>query len=96
MRSGRYNNYWVLGAVEKFHISTNDELRELSFNGESVLFDKGILDWTNYELLNLADIRYRGHLLLSKGERNTNLFIQQLTRTHTNRRYLGMVFRFKS
>jgi len=68
MRSGRYNNYWVLGAVEKFHISTNDELRELSFNGESVLFDKGILDWTNYELLNLADIRYRGHLLLSKGE----------------------------
>jgi hypothetical protein len=50
MRSGRYNNYWVLGAVEKFHISTNDELRELSFNGESVLFDKGILDWTNYEI----------------------------------------------
>ncbi|WP_167248054.1 carboxypeptidase regulatory-like domain-containing protein [Acinetobacter sp. Tr-809] len=68
MRSGRYNNYWVLGAVEKFQISTNDELRELSFNGESVLFDKGILDWTNYELLNLTDIRYRGHLLLSKGE----------------------------
>lgn len=68
MRSGRYNNYWVLGAVEKFQISTNDELRELSFNGESVLFDKGILDWTNYELLNLTDIRYRGHLLLTKGE----------------------------
>ncbi|MBC9229256.1 carboxypeptidase regulatory-like domain-containing protein [bacterium SPL81] len=68
MRSGRYNNYWVLGAVEKFQISTNDELRELSFNGESVLFDKGILDWTNYELLNLTDIRYRGHLLLSNAE----------------------------
>ncbi|UNW08791.1 carboxypeptidase regulatory-like domain-containing protein [Acinetobacter indicus] len=68
MRSGLYNNYWVLGAVEKFAISTNDEIRELSFNGESVLFDKGILDWTNYELLNLADIRYRGHILLSKRE----------------------------
>lgn len=66
MRSGLYNNYWVLGAVEKFAVSTNDEIRELSFNGESVLFDKGILDWTNYELLNLADIRYRGHILLSK------------------------------
>lgn len=68
MRSGRYNNYWVLGAVEKFQISTNDELRELSFNGESVLFDKGLLNWTNYELLDLVDIRYRGHLMLSKGE----------------------------
>lgn len=72
MRSGRYNNYWVLGAVEKFQISTNDELRELSFNGESVLFDKGILDWTNYELLNLTDIRYRGHVLLSKAEMKTH------------------------
>ncbi len=68
MRSGRFNNYWILGAVEKFQISTNDELRELSFNGESVLFDKGLLNWTNYELLDLVDIRYRGHLLLSKGE----------------------------
>ncbi|MDA3556343.1 carboxypeptidase regulatory-like domain-containing protein [Acinetobacter sp. AOR15_HL] len=68
MRSGRFNNYWILGAVEKFQISTNDELRELSFNGESVLFDKGLLNWTNYELLDLVDIRYRGHLLLSKGD----------------------------
>ena len=68
MRSGHFNNYWILGAVEKFQISTNDELRELSFNGESVLFDKGLLNWTNYELLDLVDIRYRGHLLLSKGE----------------------------
>lgn len=68
MRSGLYNNYWVLGAVEKFNISTNDELRELSFNGESVLFDRGILDWTNYELLDLIDARYRGRLQLSKQE----------------------------
>ncbi len=72
MRSGLYNNYWVLGAVEKFAISTNDELRELSFNGESVLHDKGILDWTNYELLNLTDIRYRGHILLSKRDMQTH------------------------
>lgn len=65
MRSGRYNNYWVLGAVEKFQMSVNDELRELSFNGESVLFDRGVLDWTNYELLALTDMGYHGNFKLS-------------------------------
>lgn len=65
MRSGLYNNYWVLGAVEKFNRSTNDEVRELTNNGQSVLFDSGILSWTNYELYDLVDVRYRGHILLS-------------------------------
>lgn len=79
MRSGQYNNYWVLGAVEKFHPSTNDELRELMFNGSSVLFDQGILSWTNYDLLNAVDIRYRGSLLLSKAEMTTHAPVYDAT-----------------
>jgi hypothetical protein len=64
MRSGKYNNFWVLGAVEKITTNTNDELRELVNNGSPVVFDSGLYSWLNYELYDLVDIRYRGHINL--------------------------------
>jgi hypothetical protein len=65
MRSGKYNNFWVLGAVEKITDNTNDELREMVNNGSPVVFDSGLYSWLNYELYDLVDVRYRGHVNLN-------------------------------
>lgn len=65
-QSGRYNSYWVLGAIDPFAKPLMDELREAVNRGDSLLLDGGAAAWKNLELYEMTGTRYAGRLLFSK------------------------------
>lgn len=68
MQSGKYAQYWLLGAIEKLRSYTRRELTELTYSGDNLLVDSGMSSWHNQNLYPLAGARYQGIVLL-----NTNM-----------------------
>jgi len=62
LRSGEYNNYWLVGAVETLSPSLVAEVTEAINRGDSLLVDGGVQSWLNYDLIELAGVSYRGRL----------------------------------
>lgn len=65
-RSGRYNNYWLLGAVETLPHDMIEEIREAVFRGDSLVVDGGLQRWDNHEFYPMLGIAWRGHLTFSE------------------------------
>ena len=61
-RSGLYNNYWLLGAVDLLANDVTDELVEAVNRGDSLLIDSGSQYWGNYPLYQIAGVQYEGQL----------------------------------
>jgi hypothetical protein len=62
MRTGQYNNYWLVGALDPIHDTLSEELREAVNRGDSLLIDGGNYSWSNHDLYHLAGVYYEGHL----------------------------------
>ncbi|WP_201599170.1 hypothetical protein, partial [Psychrobacter vallis] len=68
LQSGKYAQYWLLGAIERLHPITRRELTELTYSGDNLLIDSGMNSWSNQDLYSLAGATPKGKLLL-----NTNI-----------------------
>lgn len=62
LRGGDYNNYWLLGAVEKLSPWLVAELREAVNRGDSLVIDGVVQSWFNFDLYELAGVSFRGRL----------------------------------
>lgn len=65
-RSGRYNNYWLLGAVETLSHDVIEEVREAVFRGDSLVVDGGLQRWDNHDIYPMLGVQYRGYLNFSE------------------------------
>lgn len=71
-QGGRYNSYWVLGAIDPFAKPLMDELREAVNRGDTLLLDGGAAAWKNFELYEMTGTEYGGKLLFSKQQMQVN------------------------
>lgn len=62
LRSNQYATYWIFGAVERCSGRVQDELREAIFRGDTLLIDSGLSAWRNFDLLEMAGVKYTGKL----------------------------------
>lgn len=62
LRSGEYNNIWLLGAIEPISPWLMSELTEVVNRGDSLVIDAGVQSWLNYDLMKLSGVAYRGRL----------------------------------
>lgn len=65
LQSGKFDNIWLLGAIEQLTPHTYKELREAAFMGDNLLVDSGMHSWLNHKLYHLAGMNYRGRLQLA-------------------------------
>ncbi|MDI1300984.1 MAG: carboxypeptidase-like regulatory domain-containing protein [bacterium] len=65
LRSGRYNNYWLLGAVEAVPHNLLEEVREAVFRGDTLVVDGGLQRWDNHDFYPMLGVQYRGYLTFS-------------------------------
>lgn len=65
LQSGKYNNVWLLGAVEKLTPHMYKELREAVHLGDNLVIDSGARSWLNHKLYNLTGSHYQGRLQLA-------------------------------
>lgn len=65
MQSGKYAQYWLLGAIEQLRPHTRKELTELAHSGDNLLIDSGMNSWLNQNLYPLAGATHKGRLLLN-------------------------------
>ncbi len=71
-QGGRYNSYWVLGAIDPFAKPLMDELREAVNRGDTLLLDGGAAAWKNFELYEMTGTEYGGKLLFTKQQMQVN------------------------
>ncbi|PTQ90505.1 FG-GAP-like repeat-containing protein [Agitococcus lubricus] len=67
-RSGRYNQTWLLGAIEKLPKDMDEELHEAVHRGDALVTDGGVQTWYNHEIYDIVGVQYRGRLNFSNSE----------------------------
>lgn len=65
LRSGVYNDYWVLGGVDHWRDALSDELQEAVYRGDALLVDGSLHGWHNHPLYAVGGVTYDGQLWLS-------------------------------
>lgn len=65
MQSGKYAQYWLLGAVKPLHPYTRRELVELAYSGDNLLIDSAMNGSVDQNLYSLAGVKRRGALRLN-------------------------------
>lgn len=65
MQSGKYTQYWLLGAVKPLHSYTRRELVELAYSGDNLLIDSAMNGSVDQNLYSLAGVKRRGALRLN-------------------------------
>ena len=71
-RSGRYNQTWLLGAIEKLPKDFDDELHEAINRGDALVTDGGVQTWYNHEIYDIVGVKYRGRLNFTNSEITLN------------------------
>lgn len=65
MQSGKYAQYWLLGAVKPLHPYTRRELVELAYSGDNLLIDSAMNGSVDQKFYSLAGVKRRGALRLN-------------------------------
>ncbi len=93
LRSGEYNQYWVLGGLSDRRNHLSEELEEAVFRGNTLLVDGERHGWKNAELFAMAGVRVHGKHPASE---NSTVSIEAPFFTPAVLGISGRVLRFKA
>ncbi|WP_035058652.1 CARDB domain-containing protein [Andreprevotia chitinilytica] len=63
LRTGQYNQYWLLGAIDAIKGSVGDELREMVYRGNTAVFDGNVTTWHDQSLFDIVGAKYTGRFV---------------------------------